>query len=562
MTSGGSTNAVVDRFVASAPAGWVGRQTAGTAGTATNPRVAAFAGQSGLAVWADGGQIDYGTFALASGWSAKATVGTLVSTAAADLQLASNGTNSMATWLQAVGSVTNVYGSLFTGGVSSTPLLISDGSHSAVSGAGHTPVGIDGQGNAFSLWFQGSASQPDLMISRFSSAAGAWGMPTKIATAAGAVSYMQLAVAANGVAVVTWSVGATVYGSFYVPSGAVLTGTGGSGGAGGIGGDGGGGLGPNLITNGDFSNGLPPWHVVDINNSGIPIVDSIQNGQLCVTDNQHLLIGWPATAAGSVALAPNSPYVFSYQARFVGPETSPVTLFAHVGPFTGGSDGGGTDLLTPTLQTYWHPFTSTSTGDPTAGVAFDMNNVPAGTAVCVGGVSLAAGNAPPPIGGTVQLGVNLIGNGDFSSGQTGWTVTGATATAGTGGLCVNVGAGATVQIVWPADTAHSVPIVAGATYEIRYDFSRTYSNQGVDPSLATTVEIDLAGSSFQYVSYQDQVAVPTTNGTMATTTLTHIYTAPYTEPNGALMFTLKATGGLASDTVCYDNVSVVPLLGP
>jgi len=28
------------------------------------------------------------------------------------------------------------------------------------------------------------------------------------------------------------------------------------------------------------------------------------------------------------------------------------------------------------------------------------------------------------------------------------------------------------------------------------------------------------------------------------------------------MFTLKATGGVTSDTVCYDNVSFVPLLGP
>src|SRR6185437_13758402 len=177
---------------------------------ATVPRVAAFPGQKGVLAWADAGQVDYSTFTIGAGWAKQSTVGTLVSTTVSDLQVAGNSTSAAATWLQAVGSVNNVYSSIYNGSAWTTPALVSDGSHTAVDGAGHTPVGIDGQGNAFSVWFQGASTQPDIMFSRYASASGTWSTPSKIATATGTVGYLQVAVSDNGVAVVAWSVGTLV----------------------------------------------------------------------------------------------------------------------------------------------------------------------------------------------------------------------------------------------------------------------------------------------------------------------------------------------------------------
>src|SRR5579871_1235744 len=194
LAGGSNTNANVTRFVAAAPAGWLGLQTAGTASAAMIPHVAAFPGQKGLIVWPDAGQVDYSTFTIAAGWTKQSTVGTLVSTSVTDLQMASNATSAVLTWLQTVGSVSNVYSSVYNGSAWATPALVSDGSHTAVDGAGHTPVGIDGQGNAFSLWYQGATTQPDIMFSRYASSSGTWSTPSKIATATGTVGYLQIAV--------------------------------------------------------------------------------------------------------------------------------------------------------------------------------------------------------------------------------------------------------------------------------------------------------------------------------------------------------------------------------
>ena len=433
----GTTTAYVGRFVSAAPAGWLGLQAVGTASAATVARVAAFPGQKGMLAWTDAGQVDYSTFTIAAGWAKQSTVGTLVSTAVSDLQVASDSTSAVLTWLQAVGSVNNVYSSVYNGSAWTTPALVSDGSHTAVDGAGHTPVGIDGQGNAFSIWFQGASTQPDIMFSRYASGSGTWSTPSKIATATGTVGYLQIAVSANGVAVVAWSVGNVVYASVFETTAPTGTGTGGSGGSGTGGTSGaGGGPGPNLITNGDFSSGLAPWHLVNNSSMTSTINDTVQNGQLCVNQasNQSITIGWPDGSIPGLSLAPNTTYLVSYDASYTGAQSQ-----ASINMNTTFSGAFATDVFTSTYQPLAHLFTTGTPGPTGVGVAFNLPGGMVGN-FCVGNVSFVAEGNSSQIGAAGgPLGPNLIANGDFSNGQTGWTVTPSSAfVSATGGaMCLD-----------------------------------------------------------------------------------------------------------------------------
>jgi hypothetical protein len=166
--------------------------------------------------------------------------------------------------------------------------------------------------------------------------------------------------------------------------------TGGSPGSGGTPGTGGGPSGPNLIVNGDFSQGDTNWSVPN----GTPTSKGVQNGQYCVTlssGSGQVVVGWGGTSV-SANLSANLNYTLSFQAS----ASSSLSGFdTHVGSAV--SVGGsypvdkdfGTDTIGNGLQTFTHMFTLTS-ADTQAGVAF-LISVSSGTpTVCIDNVSLTA----------------------------------------------------------------------------------------------------------------------------------------------------------------------------
>ena len=135
-------------------------------------------------------------------------------------------------------------------------------------------------------------------------------------------------------------------------------------------------LGPNLITNGDFSNGQNGWLLTAPAGSGITV--SVTDGQLCVSfpsgTYQEATVGWPADPTQAVALPLGESFQFSFQAS----SAPSLTQFGDlVGPATGSSRStpdfqSTNDALFGGIQMFSHPFTSR--GDSAAGVAFNMNS--------------------------------------------------------------------------------------------------------------------------------------------------------------------------------------------
>ena len=161
-------------------------------------------------------------------------------------------------------------------------------------------------------------------------------------------------------------------------------------GAGGGAGQGGLLLGPNLITNGDFSNGPNGWLLTAPSGSGITM--SATDGQLCVSfpagTYQEATVGWPADPTQAVALPAGESFQFSFQA-------SSAPSLAQFGDLVGPATGSGgsnvdfqstNDSLFGGIQMFSHTFTSR--GDGGAGVAFNLNSLGAAATVCFDNVTL------------------------------------------------------------------------------------------------------------------------------------------------------------------------------
>jgi hypothetical protein len=184
-------------------------------------------------------------------------------------------------------------------------------------------------------------------------------------------------------------------------TGGSQTGTGGSQpGTGGQTGTGGAGA-PNLITNGDFSNGATDWTFQLMGSGSATATHGVMNGQYCVTvgTNQNLIVGWPDTGNGgnTLNLPPNTAYVFSYTASST--TTSVFTdMDAKVGqdatPYTADFEIK-TDAVGTGPTPFTHTFTTSSAGDTIGGVGFFINGPTTGTAtstVCIDNVSLTLGS--------------------------------------------------------------------------------------------------------------------------------------------------------------------------
>jgi len=163
------------------------------------------------------------------------------------------------------------------------------------------------------------------------------------------------------------------------------SGGGSSGGAGGgstggseAGGASGGGVSGNLITNGDFSDGMANWHI----ENGTA---NINNGRLCVTNpSSSMLLGWTATS--DVTLDGAKMYRISYSASAtMGNVRMHVKVALSVQPYT--SDYEVDDMLNNNMRTFTHPFMPMNGTDPNMGIALTVPNGATGT-VCVDDVTM------------------------------------------------------------------------------------------------------------------------------------------------------------------------------
>lgn len=169
-----------------------------------------------------------------------------------------------------------------------------------------------------------------------------------------------------------------------------------SGGGGGSdsGGDGseGGNPGGNLITNGDFSQGMNYWHVEQgSNKSGYP---SAATPYLCVTlsNGPTYIVGWDPTLTGNppLDLPQGATYTLSYKAWTTGME---VDVEAKVGmtgqPYTPDLDVANPKDSVQASQVFNHTFTMATT-DSSAGIAFVFTGTTSnsGIDVCFDDVSL------------------------------------------------------------------------------------------------------------------------------------------------------------------------------
>jgi hypothetical protein len=166
------------------------------------------------------------------------------------------------------------------------------------------------------------------------------------------------------------------------PGGSSAGGSGGgsAGGSGGGSATGSGGAGPagNLITNGDFANGMTGWHIE--NDTG-----NITNGRYCImSPSSTMLLGW--TAPSNVTLEGNKMYRISYAASASsGSPKLHVKVALSVSPFT--SDYEVEDTLNNNLRTFMHVFMPMNGTDNNMGIAI---TVPGGSTatVCVDDVSI------------------------------------------------------------------------------------------------------------------------------------------------------------------------------
>lgn len=147
-------------------------------------------------------------------------------------------------------------------------------------------------------------------------------------------------------------------------------------------------FGPNLITNGDFSNGAVGWQA---NSGGTIVPSTVVGGVFCVdltTAWQIVAIGWPAAPVQPTALVAGNTYRLSFEVR--ANVRMDATMFEDklgqtVDPYNADFDSG--DALAPGVQTITHTIVPMH-DDLAAGLVFLLHGPPAGTMVCVDSVKL------------------------------------------------------------------------------------------------------------------------------------------------------------------------------
>lgn len=154
-------------------------------------------------------------------------------------------------------------------------------------------------------------------------------------------------------------------------------------------------LGPNLITNGDFSQGTTYWHVTSSNGIELTTASASADGACCVaasTSYTSQVMGWPVLSADATYLQPGSSYMLTFRAE----ATSTAYILPKVGavasPYTAVFQATTSSAVPTSWQTFQYPFTfstsSTLTASSPLGVAITVSSFYSGQ-VCIDDVVLA-----------------------------------------------------------------------------------------------------------------------------------------------------------------------------
>jgi hypothetical protein len=236
------------------------------------------------------------------------------------------------------------------------------------SGGNSFPTGTAGTGSGFggNVGTTGSAgttgSGGDGIPTGTAGTTGAGGDVSPTGTA-GNVGTPGTAGTMGGSGVAGTSGGAGASGSAGDSGTAGTTGTGGSGPSG-----------PNLIENGDFSNGATNWHTE--NGTG-----NVNAGAYCVSNpGGSTLVGYAAPTGTMVSLSGG--YKLTFQASGAG--TVHIKVGMAVSPYS--ADYEGNSAVSSSPQTFTHMFTA---NDNNAGIAFTFMNAGTST-VCLDNIALVS----------------------------------------------------------------------------------------------------------------------------------------------------------------------------
>jgi len=151
-------------------------------------------------------------------------------------------------------------------------------------------------------------------------------------------------------------------------------------------------LGPNLVSNGDFSQDTAFWHVTSSAGSEMSTASVGTDGAYCIAyyaGYSAQVIGWPVLSANTITLRAGTKYVLSY--RIKGPTVA--TVATKVGlfstPYTAIATASAA-YLTADWAEVRYMFTTTATQSTTAlyGIAFTITYLTSGQA-CLDDVVLA-----------------------------------------------------------------------------------------------------------------------------------------------------------------------------
>lgn len=291
----------------------------------------------------------------------------------------------------------------------------------------------------------------------------------------------------------------------------------------------------NLVANGSFSNGATGWigNAVDVRTEG---GNSFNFANVAVA-------GQPFAVNISYPLSIPTQGV-RYRLTFTASSDRARTMLAGIGlnedPFTNASE---TINLTTTPQTFVRELTA-NFASANSRVLFDMGAA-VGTVVIDDVVLEVITTTPPPPPPPPPPAVNLVANGNFSSGATGWSGN-ALNVVTEGSNSFNLANVATAGNAFDVNLSYVLPI---PTEGVRYRLTFTASS---NRNRTMVAGIGLAAGPFT-------AAVETVNLTTTPQTIVRELTANFASANSRVIFDMGAdTGTVVIDDVVLEVITTPP----
>jgi hypothetical protein len=212
------------------------------------------------------------------------------------------------------------------------------------------------------------------------------------------------------------------------------------------------------------------------------------------------------------------------------------TMQASGGSATGGVEATGGAEATGGEEASGGEETSGGSGEAGSAAGGSSGGSDSGGAPGTGGTDTSS------TGGSSTEG-NLIPNGDFSQGTTGWKLEGSgTLAVRDGAACVAIDSADEVFLGWPPDASSAAKLNGGTQYSLSYRAKSSGANIGVtakvghaaDPWTTLMEEPDTVGSSW--------------------TSLSHSFTPESADDAAGVVFTMAGAQG----EVCFDDVVLKP----